>query len=331
MDLLITRESEDVLSNVCVIPGLCKHAAVTCNLMLQKPPHEWKTFTTRRLRAFDVNLFGQDIIQSLSSIDFVNDNVDTCVSKYNDMLSNLLDKHAPAKKRRVMTRPNTPWFNDEIHAAKCERRDLEHKWRKSKLEIDRQMYCEQRQVVKHMIEEAKTSYYSASVDMCDGDQKSLYSVVNNLLHKNKEPVLPSSSSDLILANEFSDYFVGKIENIRSSFSKHCEMPNDDSSVHVTRISEFEPATEEEVRKILMKSPSSSCELDPLPTWLIKECANDIIPFLTCIINKSLVSGSFPSELKLAYIRPLLKKSGLDKQDLKNYRPVANLSFLGETD
>ena len=170
LDLLITRESEDVLSNVCVIPGLYKHAAVTCNLMLQKPPHEWKTFTTRRLRAIDVNLFGQDIIQSLSSIDFVNDNVDTCVSKYNDMLSNLLGKHAPAKKRRVMIRPNTPWFNDEIHAAKCERRDLEHKWRKSKLEIDRQMYCEQRQVVKHMIEEAKTSYYSASVDMCDGDQ-----------------------------------------------------------------------------------------------------------------------------------------------------------------
>ena len=142
------------------------------------------------------------------------------------------------KKRWVMIRPNTPWFSDKIHSAKCDRRDLEHKWRKSNLEIDRQMYCEQRQVVKHMIEEAKTSYYSASVDMCDGGQKSLYSVVNNLLRKNKEPVLPSSSSDLILANKFSDYFVGKIENIPRSFSKHCELPNDGSSDHVTRISEF---------------------------------------------------------------------------------------------
>ena len=88
--------------------------------------------------------------------------------------------------------------------------------------------------------------------MCDGDQKSLYGVVNNLLHKNKESVLPSSSSDLVLANKFSEYFVSKIEDIRSSFNQHCEKPNDDSSVHCSRISEFEPVTEEELRKILKK-------------------------------------------------------------------------------
>ncbi len=227
-----------------------------------------------------------------------------------------------------MIRPNTPWFNEDIRAAKSKKRDLEHKWRKSKLEIDRQLYREQRQVVKHMIEDAKTDYYSASVDKCDGDQKSLYGVVNNLLHKKKEPVLPSRSSDHDLANRFSDYFVGKIDNIRSSFNDQCEIPSN-SSGNVTRIIEFEPATDEEVMQILVKSPSSTCELDPIPTWLIKECANDIVPFLTCIINKSLDTGIFPSECKLAYIRPLLKKSGLEKEDLKNYRPVANLSFLGK--
>ena len=329
LDLIITRESESVLSNVFVNPGLSFHSRVSCNLMLRKAPNEWKTFTTRRLKAIDTNLFGQDIIQSLSSIDFVNDSVDTCVTKYNSLLSNLLDKHAPAKKRRVMIRHNTPWFNKDIKAAKSKKRDLEHKWRKSKLEIDRQLYCRQRQVVKHMIEKAKTSYYSGSVENCNGDQKSLYSVVNKLLHKRKEPVLPSTSSEHDLANKFSDYFVGKIETIRSSFNEHCELPIDDSIDHVTRITEFDAATDEEVKKILMKSPSSSCELDPLPTWLVKECANEIVPFLTCIVNKSLVSGSFPSELKIAYIRPLLKKSGLDKEDLKNYRPIANLSFLGK--
>ena len=29
------------------------------------------------------------------------------------------------------------------------------------------------------------------------------------------------------------------------------------------------------------------------------------------------------------IRPLLKKSGLDKEVLKNYRPVSNLSFISK--
>jgi hypothetical protein len=185
-----------------------------------------------------------------------------------------------------------------------------------------------------MIERAKTDYYSTSIAQCSNDQKSLFRVVNKLMHKSRELVLPSCTSDQELANRFSDYFVGKIHRIRSSFDDHCELPKyDNQDVCVTRISDFEPATNEEVKKILMNAPTKSCELDPLPTWLIKECVNDtcIVPFITCIINKSLVSGIFPSDLRLAYnyIRPLLKKSGLDKEDLNNFRPVANLSFLGK--
>ena len=33
--------------------------------------------------------------------------------------------------------------------------------------------------------------------------------------------------------------------------------------------------------------------------------------------------------KTAIVKPLLKKSSLDQDDLKNYRPVSNLSFLSE--
>jgi hypothetical protein len=48
-----------------------------------------------------------------------------------------------------------------------------------------------------------------------------------------------------------------------------------------------------------------------------------------IVNASLSSGFFPSELKSAIIQPLLKKSGLDSEVLKNYRPVSNLSFISK--
>ena len=32
---------------------------------------------------------------------------------------------------------------------------------------------------------------------------------------------------------------------------------------------------------------------------------------------------------MAYIRPLIKKFGLDKEELKNFRPIANLKFIGK--
>ena len=48
-----------------------------------------------------------------------------------------------------------------------------------------------------------------------------------------------------------------------------------------------------------------------------------------LFNKSLATGCFPSEFKQAVVRPLLKKNGLDASELKNYRPVSNLSFLSK--
>ena len=37
----------------------------------------------------------------------------------------------------------------------------------------------------------------------------------------------------------------------------------------------------------------------------------------------------PKSLKTALIRPLLKKTGLDSDSLKNYRPVSTLTFISK--
>jgi retron-type reverse transcriptase len=48
-----------------------------------------------------------------------------------------------------------------------------------------------------------------------------------------------------------------------------------------------------------------------------------------IVNHSLATGQFPSDLRKAIITPILKKPSLDRQLLKSYRPVSNLPFLGK--
>ena len=76
--------------------------------------------------------------------------------------------------------------------------------------------------------------------------------------------------------------------------------------------------------------SATCELDPIPTEFVKEqCHNTLLPVITNIVNESLASGEFPSIFKIAHVKPLLKKSSLDKNILKNYRPVSNLSFISK--
>jgi len=54
-----------------------------------------------------------------------------------------------------------------------------------------------------------------------------------------------------------------------------------------------------------------------------------LPTLTDIINLSLVSGTFPDQIKSCSGITLLKKYNLDKEDLSNYRPISHVSFLSK--
>ena len=82
-------------------------------------------------------------------------------------------------------------------------------------------------------------------------------------------------------------------------------------------------------KVIKSSPSTSCPLDPLPTRVLKSCLTYLLPILTFLVNLSLSTGEFCSTLKKAYVTPLLKKSDLDSDVFKNFRPVSNLSFISK--
>jgi hypothetical protein len=73
---------------------------------------------------------------------------------------------------------------------------------------------------------------------------------------------------------------------------------------------------------------ASIPIDLLPIDLVK---NDemMTQLLTKIINSSFATGVFPAKLKHAIITPVLKKIGLDNQQLANFRPISNLSFTSK--
>ena len=48
-----------------------------------------------------------------------------------------------------------------------------------------------------------------------------------------------------------------------------------------------------------------------------------------LANLSFTQATFPSKFKLALISPLLKKPGLLKSDLANFKPISNLNTIGK--
>ena len=144
-------------------------------------------------------------------------------------------------------------------------------------------------------------------------------------------MLPSSDSDELLGNKFSEFLHQKIENIRKTFNTSSSNISPNSShLQTPTLCSFTPTNVEEIKKVIMKSPSKSCELDALPTSLIKDNIDVLALYITNIVIKPLLSGIFPKSQKIAYVRPLIKKPTLDKEIFKNYRPISNLKFLGKT-
>ena len=67
----------------------------------------------------------------------------------------------------------------------------------------------------------------------------------------------------------------------------------------------------------------------MPTYLLKQYVNNVLPVITAMVNKSLNEMSVPTAFKQTIVRPLLKKPGLNMSNLKNYRPVSILPFVSK--
>ena len=85
------------------------------------------------------------------------DDLHVVVSNYDEV--SLLDKHAPVKERVVTVRPSAPWYTAEVTAEKQKRRQLERKWRASRLPVDREQYVHQCNVAINLIKSRKSEHY----------------------------------------------------------------------------------------------------------------------------------------------------------------------------
>ena len=175
------------------------------------------------------------------------------------------------------------------------------------------------------------SYYSDKVNACGRDTKGIYRITKHLLGDTDAPTLPNGLPKE-LAQNFSNVFTQKIVSIRNDLQSNTNPLVQLSDTHAD-VSEplvaFVPASQEEVRAIIKRSPDKSCEPDPLPTWLLKHCLDELLPLITSIIKTSMEASYIPRDFKCAHIRPLLKKLGLDPDTLKHYRPVSNLPFISK--
>ena len=108
----------------------------------------------------------------------------------------MLDKHAPAAKRKVTSRVSSPWFSlvsEELLQAKRSRRQAERQWRASGLVVHKELYKKAKHCVTRIVMKAKSPFYTCKISSAFST-KELYSITNDLLAKTKSTPLPTSFS-----------------------------------------------------------------------------------------------------------------------------------------
>ena len=335
LDFILSREADDLIQDCYASDFISDHNAVLVNLRCGRPHASRKQIVYRKVKSVDVSAFTSDI-QACLKDDNKCESVDDAVSKYNSVLSDVLDKHAPKCTKSVVVREVVPWMTEEILVAKRERRKREKLWRKSSLTVDRLEYQTQCNVVRLAVKNSKEKYFIDKISDCAGDQKKLFKIVDSLLGRAKPNSLPTASSSFLLADEFNQFFALKISKIRDDLevlSKNTiDVSFDLSSSMVSssmQLSLFSSASEKEVESIIKNSSKATCASDPIPSSLIPDILPALLTYITYIVNLCLSTGNFPSDLKSAIVCPLLKKPSLDSEIMKNYRPVSNLSFLSK--
>ena len=197
--------------------------------------------------------------------------------------------------------------------------------------MDKTVYVSQRKLCAKLCNDKRSVYYKDLIASKKGDQRALYKIVNNLFDKNKSScTLPEHEDPKVLANSFNDFYINKVNQLRSNIPvpNQISYPNISTSFQGTVLYAFRPVSEAELRDILKSSGIKTSFHDKLPAKLLKQVIDELIPHLCTLVNKSLSSGSCDG-IKESIIVPLLKKAGLDPDILKNYRPVADLLFLSK--
>jgi hypothetical protein len=72
--------------------------------------------------------------------------------------------------------------------------------------------------VNKLLRQARSNYYTEKLSSGQQDPKTLFKVTKHLLEGSNDVVLPSGKASCELAQDFSDFFINKIECIRDNIN-----------------------------------------------------------------------------------------------------------------
>ena len=266
-------------------------------------------------------------------------NVDLCSDpndmwhEWKQMFVSCMDKHAPRKLKRI-SKKRAPWITKGL-LNKIHKRDLIKK--KAISSNDHEMWeqfkCARNQA-NNAIKQAKKRYFSDNLKVSKGNPRKTWNLINELTSRNT-----SKSTNILeiqvdnrtisspgdMAEAFNDHFTN-IGQVLAQEVPSAEVNPEFYLSHTDKAFHLKTPSLDVVFNLLRNiDEKKATGLDMIPSKLLKMAASIVTPSLTAIFTKSIITGIYPTEWKMARVTPVFKKG--EKSDLNNYRPISVITVV----
>ena len=227
-----------------------------------------------------------------------------------------------------------PWMTEALRTQIRLKNSKHREYVKSNNAELLESYKVTKRILHSSLRNAEIQYYSEQLEINSSDIFKSWKVLKSILALNssseKKKLCLAIDNEAVtnsndIANGFNNFFVSIGPELAKDIHSDINPLNYVSSIN-NSIAIFDVSCAE-VINVIHSLNNSSAGYDEFPTFVAKLCVESFIQPLTFLINSSLKSGVFPSELKLARVVPIFKAG--NSSDLTNYRPISVLTFFAK--
>lgn len=345
LDIIVTNSPALALQHDVIACPIADHDLISVTLDITKPKRQPKIKTFRQLKNYSPEILCNLLIaegQTLNKI-YTTDNVDTQVQIFNEVFIKCLDLCAPFVTQEIR-RPFAPWITEELKTIIQQKNDALKDLKKDRSNINLETnYKNLKKQVRSSIHHSKTEHYNGKLNNNRGNHKAIWKTIRELIPNNKNNAKPQDKTDdkeskKQTANHFNTFFANVGKNTFEKSQRHLgDTPETQHSIHTHSQVDINPASlfrpeptdwQTVTLTIAHMKNSDSCGSDGFTLSYLKDSLPVIIPYLTCIINTSIVTGIFPTKWKHSIVVPIIKSGSANEPS--NYRPISLLPVLSKT-
>lgn len=339
IDLILANNNHRIVDNGVIPSAISDHFIIYCVIKSGVPKAKPKTIEYRSYRSYTKEYFVSELNEiDWSIIDNCND-IDSAVEAWNNVFSEVANRHAPIKKTRVKGL-HAPWMTPILSDAMRDRDFHHRKAVKTNSKFHWDQFKKIKNFTNNLVKKCKSDYYINLINQNKRNANALWSTLNEITSRKSRSPVTCIEVDGVqyhqaysIAETLNSHFcsigsklIGKLKSGVAIATLQLRVP-DSTNLNIDGFA-FHPVEDHFVRNQLSKLKTNKATgLDRINARLLKDSAVQVTPVLTNLFNRSLLSSTFPSAWKSGKVVPLFKSG--QRCNPGNYRPITVLPTVSK--